>query len=48
MSTFAAGTDSEALWKSLDALTDLIYKELDGHPVPVTREMLLAYYEDLR
>lgn len=48
MSTFAAGTDSEALWKSLDALTDLIYQELDGHPVPVTREMLLAYYEDLR
>jgi len=48
MSTFVTEISPEALWKSLDTLTDLIYKELDGHPVPVTREMLLAYYEDLR
>ena len=48
MSTFVTGKDSGELWDSLEKLTDMIYKELEEFRVPVTREMLYAYYKDLR
>ena len=48
MSTFVIGYSSDSLWTSLERLTDLIYEELAACPIPVTREMLTAYYEGLR
>ena len=38
----------DALWRSLLNLTELVYGELEGNNLPVTREMLLEYYRDLR
>ena len=29
-------------------LTDLIYMELEGQPISISKEMLLEYYEDLK
>lgn len=46
--TFVTGLSSAELWNSLVKLTDLIYKELEGCNIPVTYEMLNAYYENLR
>jgi len=46
--TFAAGNSPDALWESLVTLTDLIYREMDEHSLPVSREMLDAYYESIR
>ena len=48
MSTFVTGNSAEALWDSLIKLTDMIYKEIDESRIPITREMLYAYYKDLR
>ena len=47
-STFAAGENPANLRISLLNLTKLIYHELKGYDVPVTQEMLLEYYKDLR
>ncbi len=47
-STFVTGESPEALWSSLLNLTRLVYRELEGHAVPVSQEMLHAYYQDLR
>ena len=46
-STFVTSENPKDLWKSLLNLTDLIYKELEGQKIPVTKEMLLEYYKDL-
>ena len=46
--TFVTDESPEALWTSLDALTDAIYRELEGCGMPVTKEMLLEYYRGLR
>lgn len=46
--TFPAGANAEDLWTSLLHLTKLLYKELEGHCMPITQEMLLEYYKDLR
>ena len=46
LSTLPAGTDADALRTALYRLTDLLCAELkDG--MPVTREMLYAYYEGM-
>ena len=47
-STFVFGENPADLWTSLLNLTKLVYQELEGHDVPVTREMLYEYYKDLR
>lgn len=43
-STFVTGE----LWTSLLNLTKLIYRELEGAAVPITQEMLEAYYQGLK
>jgi len=47
-STFVIGSSPEKLWSALFNLTDLIYKELDGCMLPVSREMLYQYYQDCK
>ena len=47
-STFVAGENPADLWRSLLNLTRLVYQELEGQSVPVTQEMLVEYYRDLR
>lgn len=47
-STFVTGESPEEMWPPLLNLTALIYKELEGHDLPVTQEMLHEYYKDLR
>lgn len=47
-STFVAGENPTDLWRSLLNLTELVYQELDGQSVPVTQEMLVEYYKDLK
>lgn len=47
-STFVNGEDSGALWTALSNLTELIYAELEGQTIPVSKEMLLEYYKGLR
>ena len=47
-STFVTGETPDALWTALLNLTGLVYRELEGHDVPVTQEMLQEYYQDLR
>ena len=46
-STFAAGESTPELWKALYNLTEMVYRELDGHSVPITREMLYQYYGEI-
>lgn len=48
ISTFVTGLSSSELWNSLEKLTGLIYKELEDCNIPVSYEMLNAYYEKLR
>lgn len=48
LSTFVTELSPSELWNCLIKLTDLIYKELEGCNIPVTYEMLNAYYENLR
>ena len=45
--TFISGETPAELWERLLNLTDLVYKELEGYPVPVTKEMLYTYYRGL-
>ena len=47
-STFVFGENPADLWTSLLNLTRLVYQELEGQSVPVTQEMLVEYYRDLR
>ncbi len=47
-STMVSGENPSALWEALFNLTALVYKELEGHSVPVTQEMLYEYYKELR
>lgn len=46
-STFVYSEDSHDLWTSLLNLTALVYKELEGNEVPVSKEQLLEYYKDM-
>ena len=46
-STFITGESPAELWESLMNLTDLVYRELEGYPVPVTKELLYEYYRGL-
>ena len=48
MRTYVTGKSSDELWESLIMLTDMIYREMKDSDMPVTREMLNAYYEKLR
>lgn len=47
-STFVSGKNADELWDSLIKLTDLLYREIEDSPVPVSRERLKAYYKGLR
>ncbi len=47
-STFVRKESPEALWTVLLNLTSLVYKELESHAVPISREMMLEYYADLK
>ena len=47
-STLVHGEGPEELWTSLLNLTSLVYKELEGCSIPVSKEQLLEYYKDLR
>lgn len=47
-STFITEDTPDAMWTSLLSLTDLIYKELEGQPIPITKEMLLEYYKNIK
>ena len=46
-STFVIDESQEHLWACLMNLTDLIYKELDGNNMPVSKYILFEYYRDL-
>ena len=46
-STLIYSEDSQKLWTSLLNLTTLVYKELEGNEVPISKEMLLEYYKDM-
>lgn len=47
-STFVQGETKEELWNSLLTLTTLVYQELEEKAVPITKEMVLEYYKDLK
>ena len=47
-STFITEDTPDAMWISLLRLTDLIYKELEGQPISISKEILLEYYESLK
>ena len=47
-STFVTGESSSELWEKLLNLTDLVYKELEGHSIPVTKELLHEYFKGLK
>ncbi len=47
ISTYVTEVSQEKLWQSLQNITKLIYKELDGQNVAVTEEMMNQYYEGL-
>lgn len=47
-STFSNMESPASLWSSLENLTNLIYKELEGESIPVSKEMLFEYYKDIR
>ena len=46
-STLVHGEETRDLWTSLLNLTSLVYKELEGNEVPISKEMLLEYYKDM-
>ena len=46
-STLVYSEDSWDLWTSLLNLTSLVYKELEGNEVPISKEMLIEYYKDM-
>ena len=47
-STYITDDSRETLWACLINLTDLIYKELEGSSMPISKEMLVEYYNDLK
>ena len=47
-STFINNESIASLWSSLENLTNLIYKELEGESIPVSKEMLFEYYKDIK
>ena len=47
-STFVMGESPSELWRGLENLTALVYKELESYGVPVPQELLHAYYAGLR
>ncbi len=47
-STFINNESITSLWSSLENLTNLIYKELEGESIPVSKEMLFEYYKDIK
>ena len=47
-STFVFGESREILWIGLINLTNLVYKELEGNSVPISKEILLEYYKELK
>ncbi len=47
-STYITDDSRETLWACLVNLTDLIYKELEGSSMPISKEMLVEYYNDLK
>ena len=47
-STYITDDSKETLWACLINLTDLIYKELEGSSMPISKEMLVEYYNDLK
>ena len=46
-STFTTNENPSELWERLMNLTDLVYKELEGYSIPVTKELLHAYFKGL-
>ncbi len=46
-STYITGGDPAELWERLMNLTELVYRELEGYHVPVTKERLHEYYKGL-
>ena len=46
-STFITNENPSELWERLMNLTDLVYKELEGYSIPVTKELLHAYFKGL-
>ena len=47
-STFVTGESPSELWRGLENLTALVYKELESCDVSVPQELLHAYYAGLR
>ncbi len=47
-STYVTDDSQETLWACLMKLTDLIYKELEGCSVPISKEMLDEYYREIK
>ena len=47
-STYTVSEVREEQWKALMNLTELLYEELQGTQTPVTKEMLKAYYAEIR
>ena len=47
MSTLVFSEETKDLWTCLLNLTSLVYKELEGNEVPISKEMLLEYYKDM-
>ena len=47
-STYVIGESQEVLWNTLINLTNLVYMELEGNSIPISKEMLLAYYKELK
>ncbi|MBQ0166205.1 MAG: nucleotidyltransferase domain-containing protein [Treponema sp.] len=45
-STFVMSEKPEDLWTALKNLTELVYKELEGNPVAITKDMLYRYYDN--
>ena len=46
-STFITNENPSELWERLMNLTDFVYKELEGYSIPVTKELLHAYFKGL-
>ena len=47
-STFITSENKAELWERLLRLTDLVYKELEGYSIPVTKELLREYFKGLK
>ncbi|MBR5066122.1 MAG: hypothetical protein IKX08_00585 [Lachnospiraceae bacterium] len=47
LKNYGAAYEKE-LWERLMKLTDLVYKELEGYSIPVTKELLREYFKGLK